>query len=199
MAIHRKADPGDLHELHSFFTTARQLHTIAPNILHNWEGAIGAITHCLSPTEKNISYLSTQLDSVKLRMKQSQRKISGATIDTYINRAASAVSHFLAWKQDPARWEKELANSSSKKLGRIRLSHYSPSADLASKKPQNLTESFTPRAKNRIQLRTDNGSVFTIDFPEEFFMKDVLRVIWALAAHAKDFDYKELIHRLWSV
>lgn len=198
MAQHRKADPGDLAEIHSFFSIAKTNKTIAPNVIHNWEGAIGAITHSLLPQEKNVTYLTQQLESIRNRMKQDQRNISAATIDTYINRAASAVSYYWVWKNDQKRWETEVASTAKKSFGRLAITNITIPSDLAQKKPENLTEALSHRSKNKIQLRANNGELFVIEFPEEFFMADVLRVIWALAAHAKDFDYKTLLNKMWN-
>ncbi len=198
MRGHRKAEPGELNELYFFFNTVRSSQTITPNVIHNWKGAIGAITHCLSPEEKTISFLNENLESLRVRMKQQNLRVSSATIDTYFNRAASALSYYLVWRNDQPRWEKEVVSTSKKSFGKLHGSPYALPTHLASKKPENLTHTFPTKPKNRIQLRADDGGYFIIEFPEQFFMKDVLRVIWALAAHARDFDYKELLHRIWS-
>ena len=198
MTLHRKADPGDLEDLYSFFEIARSTRAINPNVVHNWTGAIGAITHCLDPREKSVGYLHEHLEVVRERMKTSQLTVSGSTIDTYINRAASALSYYWVWKNDRNRWEQEVVLTPRRSYPRLSTPKHFPQRNLAAMKPENLTEAFTPRSKNRIQLRSDSGGVFNIEFPETFFMKDVLRVIWALAAHAKDFDYKQLLDRLWT-
>jgi hypothetical protein len=197
MKLHRKADPGNLEELYSFFDFARSSRTINPNVIHNWTGAIGAIAHCLESQEKTIGYLNQNLELVRERLKRTNTAISGSTIDTYINRAASALSYYLVWKNDQSRWEKEVVLNPKKSFSRLSLPNYLPQKSSAEIKPEILTESFS-RSKNRIQLRAEGGGLFQIEFPEHFLMKDVLRVIWALAAHAKDFDYKQLIDRMWT-
>lgn len=198
MGIHRKADPGELNEIHIFLDQAKSENILSPNVIHNWEGAIGAVTHCLAAHEKNVTYLSEHLDLVRNRMKESDLQISSATIDTYIKRVNSALSHYFLWKTDRVKWETEVSLTEKKSFGRISRGRLSLPSNLALKKPSNLTQSIPYQSKNKIQLRADSGGMFIIEFPEEFFMKDVLRVIWALAAHAKDFDYKELLNRIWS-
>lgn len=198
MRNHRKADPGELQELYSFFNTIKDSRAVTTNVIHNWEGAIGAIAHCLSPEEKTIGYLNDNLESLRSRMKQSQLNISSSTIDSYINRAASAISYYQVWRNEPGRWQNEIASTPRKSFPKLSYTSYPSTTNLAAKKPENLTHSFGSKPKNRIQLRADGGDFFIIEFPEQFFMKDVLRVIWALAAHARDFDYKELLQKIWS-
>ena len=182
-----------LQEMNSFFDYVRSVGVVSANAVHNWSGAVSAIAQCLEEEEQTVEFLRGQPDIIRERLFGTKRDISRHTIEAYLQRAQSAASHFVYWKEDPAGWERDVATKPRRGRRRQGIPGPRPKEHSAPPDARPAVPSPMRELKNSIQIPTATGSAIKLEFPDSFVMNDVLRVMWALAVHAKDFDPEQVL------
>jgi hypothetical protein len=185
-----------LKEMISFFDYARNAGLVSPNTVHNWLGAISAISQSLNDEERTVEFIQRYPNVVRERLASTKRDVNPRTMDAYRARASTAISNFLLWKEDPMKWERDLATKPQKLSLRPRrapvvvrekarpiASAPAPAAPVSAAR-----EDIKAGRGNMVRIATEKGENICLEFPEHFVMSDVTRVAWALAAHADDFD-----------
>jgi hypothetical protein len=172
----------------AFFDYARSSRAVTSNTVHNWLGAISAISLCLTDEERTVEFLQGNPRQIRERLLSAKRDISPRTVDSYLARATTATAQFLSWKKDPNQWELDLKTKPRKE-------RRPPDASARKAAPRPASKaSFDPNYPNQVRIPAEGGEMFKLEFPDFFTMSDVRRVAWALAVHASDFD-PELVLR----
>lgn len=172
----------NLSDLAQFFENVKRTKTLALNSINAMSNAVAAVDAELQSEEKTVEFVLENREVIKRRLQNSNKNITGETIEVYLKRTFTALNHFLGWSADRAAWEKKVAARGIVKP--IRKGRDQRSEDFSSK-PQ---EKEPIGSRNNIEVPTGEGSFFKIQMPENFFMGDVVRVAWTLAAYAQDFD-----------
>jgi hypothetical protein len=194
-----KSDALGLQELSKFFDYARHAGVVSPNAVHNWSGAVGAIAHCLGDEEATVEFIRSQPEVIRNRLTNGNRRINRQTIEAYLQRASSAIDHFLLWKRSPEEWQREMSNRPRRRRNRKNrpaAESAQPQAPRASGTAPLSAPALTDGAsahRNIVQIPTEGGSHIKMDFPDAFRMSDVLRAVWALSVHASDFDPEQVL------
>lgn len=178
-----------LKEMQPFFEHARSSGAVPGNTVHNWQGAIGAISRCLEDDEQTVEFLQGHPIRVRARIETVKPSLNRRTMDSYMARAATAISHFLAWKEDAERWQKETEAKPRRERGKQR----GPRADKSALRLQALLLDGERLPGNQVRVPTEAGGTIKLEFPNHFATSDVLRVAWALAVHARDFDPEQVL------
>lgn len=185
-----------LEELVSFFDYAKETGTLPANAIHNLSGAVSAISHCLQYNERSLDFVQNNRDLLRVRIATHKPGISPQTIDAYLNRLNTAISHFLVWKKDPQRWEKEMSSKPQKRRRRRMVVRPSEKT-LAPTRVENGQSVVAPRnSKSVIHIPTEQGMNIVLELPETISMNDVYRLMWAAAVHTKDFNPESLLKRV---
>lgn len=185
-----------LEELVPFFDYAKETGALPANAVHNFSGAVSAISHCLQFNERTLEFVQNNRDLLRVRLATHKPDISPHTIDAYLNRAAVAISHYFSWKKDPERWEKEMTSKPPKKRRKrmgVRPVGEEPAA------PAQIPALAAPAKAaptSVIHIPTEQGKTIVLELPDLLCMNDVLRVLWAAAVHARDFDPETLLKRV---
>jgi hypothetical protein len=176
-----------IEEAKTFIDYAKKKGIVSQATVNNWNGALVAVAGVLDDEEKTIDYVLTNGDVIKNRLQNQSTDMSGSTIGLYIQRSQSALKNFLEWKRDRAEWEKAQASK--------------PKVETVKAKKEAKTETSSAKATNAetskkvLPIPTSGGDSFEVALPENYVMADLVRVVWALAVYAKDFDPATVLER----
>lgn len=189
-----------LSQTKQFFDYAKNKKCLADNTVNSWSAAIAAISAQLAEEEKTIEFVLENKDVIANRLQNSNHEITGQTIQSYIQRACKALEHFQAWQKNRAEWEKSVAakspsRASEKDAGAKGKASAKP-AEAAQKSTADLGGGMSgQQAKSRLPIPTGDGDMFVVDLPNEYTTSDIVRVAWALAVYASDFDPEQVLSR----
>jgi hypothetical protein len=183
-----------LEEMVSFFDYARDNGIMPPNAVHNWSGAISAISHCLNGPERTVEFVQGNLEMLRGRLTRNKPELDPRTVNAYTQRAATAISHFLCWKEDPTKWEKTVAAKPPRRGKRRQAKKFqAPEKPIP---PSLISHLEEVDRRSIVRIPLESGQEFKLEFSDSFAMSDVWRVVWALAVHARDFDPERLLKQI---
>lgn len=179
-----------LEEVKTFLEYVNKKGIMSGNTVNSLSGAIIAVNDALDPEERMVDFVLANGDVIKNRLQNKSTDMSGKTINEYVVRTQRALKHFIEWKKDRAGWEKNQASKPKVEAS---------SAKKDKKASQQTASDTTGQQKTTLNGRTipvpTNNGLFEVAIPEKFVMSDLVRVVWALAVHAKDFDPSDVLQR----
>jgi hypothetical protein len=145
----------------------------------------------LEPEQRNVEYLTDNLDVVKGRFMHLNKDVAGATVDEYARRVKLVVDDFVAWKADRAGWEKKNAAKQASRPASDGEKKAKPKADkteTASTSKPDISATIDPSMRTvEVPLRKGVEAKLTIP-REDFTMADAMKIAWAMVAYTSDFD-----------
>jgi len=185
-----------LEDLKPFFEYVKNKKVVSENTATSWVAAVSALSEQLEPEERTVEFVLDNSDLIKNRLQNSNHNLKGETIDVYIKRSSIALRHYLAWQKDRSAWEREMASRGISRSATIKTAKTAKSAERPANDGTRTQDEQThnPSAR-RFPIPINDSDAFTVELPTSYAMDDLVRVVWALAVYAKDFNPAAVLAR----
>lgn len=97
-----------MDEVYGFLDYTEEKGFLNKNTALSRKTASKKLAAILEPTEQSPEFMRDNLPTIKGRFQNLNQKVTGATIEEYARRLKLVLTDFFAWKQDRAKWEREV-------------------------------------------------------------------------------------------